>query len=60
MSDIDKREKEITLTNKSKDYLPIWIDLINKMESDALRDISMEEFEIFNKVLDKLISNQRA
>ena len=53
----DKRERLIELTEKAKEQFPKWYEAATSIELEAVSNISEEELEIFNKVLEKIMSN---
>lgn len=55
----DKREKEVTLTDKAKENLPVWLESINDLEIEAMSGIASEDIEAFNRVLNQMFENLR-
>jgi len=53
----DKRERHIKLTEKAYEMFEKWHQVANNIEIDATKDISKDELDIFNKVLEKIIKN---
>lgn len=53
----DKRERLITLTGKAKKHLPSWSQTVIGIQKQAFRDISGEDIDTFNRVLNKIIDN---
>ena len=53
----DKREKHIKLTEKAYEMFIKWHEVDNNIEIDAIKDISKDELDIFNNVLEKMIKN---
>lgn len=53
----DTRIKKITLSQKAKKEYLRGIECLDKAESKALKGVSRDELETFNKVLDKIIEN---
>lgn len=53
----DKREKKVALTDKAREYLPIWLKSISDLETQALNGIADEEFAVFNRVLEQMLGN---
>lgn len=53
----DKREKNIKLTEKSYEMFPKWYQASHHIEIEAIEDITTEELELFNRVLEKMIQN---
>lgn len=53
----DKREKHIKLTQKAYEVFIEWNQVDNNIEIDAVKDISKDELDIFNNVLQKMIKN---
>jgi len=53
----DKREKKVQLTERSKQYLPVWLEMSKNLHHHALDGISIQDVEIFERVLDKITLN---
>lgn len=53
----DKREKNIKLTEKANEQFPKWYEAAINVELESITNISEEEVEIFNKVLEKMMIN---
>lgn len=53
----DKREKNIKLTEKANEQFPKWYEAAISVELESITNISEEEVEIFNKVLEKMMIN---
>ena len=53
----DKRERNIELTEKSYEMFPKWYKAATSTELEAINNISDEEVEIFNTVLEKMMMN---
>lgn len=53
----DKREKHIKLTEKAYELFPKWYEAATSTELEAISNISEEEMEIFNNVLEKMMKN---
>lgn len=53
----DKRERNIELTEKSYKMFPKWYEAATTTELEAINNISDEEVEIFNNVLEKMMMN---
>ena len=53
----DKREKKVELTERSKDYLPIWFEMSKKMHQHAFGSIPMADVDVFERVLTQMILN---
>jgi len=53
----DKRERHIKLTEKSHGMFVKWHEVKNNIEIGAIKDISKDELDIFNNVLEKMIKN---
>jgi MarR family transcriptional regulator, transcriptional regulator for hemolysin len=53
----DKRERNIELTEKSYKMFPKWYEAATSTELEAINNISDEEIEIFNNVLEKMMMN---
>lgn len=56
----DKREKKVTLTDKARACLPIWLQTVIDLETQELKGISNEDFMIFNRVLEQIIQNSKS
>lgn len=57
VAEYDKRGKLITLTDKAKRHLPFWSQTVVDVQNQAYRGISSEDIDIFDSVLDKILSN---
>lgn len=53
----DKREKNIKLTEKANEEFHKWYEAAISVEVESISNISEEEVEIFNKVLEKMMIN---
>ena len=53
----NKREKHIKLTEKAYEMFIKWNAVSDNIEVDAKKDISKDELDIFNNVLEKMIKN---
>ncbi|MBP2628059.1 MAG: transcriptional regulator SlyA [Firmicutes bacterium] len=53
----DKREKKSVLTDKAKAYLPIWIEIVNDLNKQAIHEIPSKDMAIFDHVLDHILEN---
>lgn len=53
----DKREKNIKLTEKANEEFPKWYEAAISVELESISNISEEEVEIFNKVVEKMMMN---
>lgn len=53
----NKREKHIKLTKKAYEMFIKWNLVSDDIEADATKDISKDELEVFNNVLEKMIKN---
>jgi len=53
----DKRERYIKLTEKAYEMFPKWNEAFSNVEMNALKDISEEELDIFNNILEKMMKN---
>ena len=53
----DKRERHIELTEKAYEMFPQWYEAATSIELEAINNISEEEIEIFNNVLEKMMAN---
>ena len=53
----DKREKNIKLTEKANEQFPKWYETAISVELESINNISEEEVDIFNKVLEKMMMN---
>ena len=53
----DKREKNIKLTEKANEEFPKWYEAAIGVELESISNISEEEVEIFNKVVEKMMMN---
>ena len=53
----DKREKHIELTEEAYEQFHKWYEVATSIELEAINDISEEELEIFNNVLQKMMIN---
>ncbi|MDR3596686.1 MarR family transcriptional regulator [Clostridium sp.] len=53
----DKRERHIELTEKAYEMFPQWCEAATSIELEAINNISEEELEIFNNVLEKMMMN---
>lgn len=53
----DKREKNIILTEKANEEFPKWYEAAISVELESISNISEEEVEIFNKVVEKMMIN---
>lgn len=53
----DKREKNIKLTEKANEEFPKWYKAAISVELEATTNISEEELDIFNKVVEKMMLN---
>lgn len=53
----DKREKNIKLTEKANEEFPKWYEAAISVELESISNISEEEVEIFNKVVEKMMIN---
>nr|WP_326521611.1 MarR family transcriptional regulator [Tepidibacter aestuarii] len=53
----DKREKNIKLTEKAYEVFPKWDEAFKSLETDAIKNISEEELDIFNNILEKMTKN---
>ncbi len=53
----NKREKHIKLTEKAYEMFIKWNEVDKSIEVDAIKDISKDELDIFNNVLQKMIEN---
>lgn len=53
----DKRERHIELTEKSYEMFPKWYEVATSIELEAINNVSDEEVEIFNNVLEKMMMN---
>lgn len=53
----NKREKNIELTEKAKEQFYKWYEAAKSIEVEAMNNISDDELEIFNKVLEKMMLN---
>jgi MarR family transcriptional regulator for hemolysin len=56
----DKREKKVTLTDKSQKLIPIWLQISEELQHSALGSIPTEDVEIFERVLDQIVLNMRS
>ncbi len=54
---IDKRERHINLTQKAYLMFQKWHEADKNIEINAIKDISKDELDIFNNVLEKMIKN---
>ncbi|BBB91445.1 MAG TPA: MarR family transcriptional regulator [Methylomusa anaerophila] len=57
--DKDKREKKVTLTDKARSHLPIWLQTVIDLETQELKGISNEDLVIFNRVLEQILQNSK-
>jgi DNA-binding MarR family transcriptional regulator len=53
----DKREKNIKLTEKANEEFPKWYEAAISVELESISSISEEEVDIFNKVVEKMMTN---
>lgn len=53
----DKRERYLTLTEKAYEMFPKWNEAVSNVEITALKDINKEELDIFNNILEKMMTN---
>ena len=53
----DKREKKVALTDKAREYLPVWLQLIHDLEMQALNGIAEEDAAVFSRVLGQMLEN---
>lgn len=53
----NKREKNIQLTEKAEEQFTKWYEAAISVEVESITNISEEELEIFNKVLEKMMTN---
>lgn len=53
----DKREKNIKLTDIANQEFPKWYEAAISVEVESISNISEEEVEIFNRVLEKMMMN---
>ena len=53
----DKREKKSLLTDKAKAHLPIWIELANDLNTQAIDGIASEDLAVFDRVLNQILEN---
>ncbi|HEX9027234.1 MAG TPA: MarR family transcriptional regulator [Clostridium sp.] len=53
----NKREKHIKLTEKAYEMFEKWNLVSDDIEVDATKDISKDELDVFNNVLEKMIKN---
>ncbi|GAA0077047.1 MarR family transcriptional regulator [Clostridium sp. CTA-5] len=53
----DKREKNIKLTEKANEEFSKWYEEAISVELEATTNISEEELDIFNKVVEKMMLN---
>jgi Transcriptional regulators len=53
----DKRERHIKLTEKAYEMYPKWYEAAKSIELEAINNISKEELEIFNEILEKMMMN---
>ncbi len=53
----DKRERHIELTEKAYEMYPQWYEAATSIELEAINNISGEELEIFNNILEKMMIN---
>jgi len=53
----DKRERHIELTEKSYEMFPKWYETATSTELEAINNISEEELDIFNNILEKMMTN---
>lgn len=53
----DKRERHIRLTKKACEMFPKWYQVSSNIEKMAINDISEDELDIFNTVLEKMMKN---
>ncbi|OOM71031.1 transcriptional regulator SlyA [Clostridium puniceum] len=53
----DKRERNIELTKKSYEMYPKWYEAAIGVELEAINNVSEEELEIFNKIVEKMMMN---
>ena len=53
----DKRERYLTLTEKAYEMFPKFHEAFSNVETNALKDITKEELDIFNDVLEKMMTN---
>lgn len=53
----DKREKNIKLTDIANQEFPKWYEAAISVEVESTSNISEEEVEIFNRVLEKMMMN---
>lgn len=53
----DKRQRHIKLTEKAYEMFLEWRQADTNIEIDAVKDITKDELDIFNTVLNKMINN---
>lgn len=53
----DKREKKSILTDKAKSHLPIWLEIANDLNKQAISGISIEDVAVFDHVLNQIFKN---
>ena len=53
----DKREKIVALTEKAQQTVPLWLQSIDELQKQTLNDISVEDIEVFDRVLKKMRQN---
>ena len=55
----DKREKKSILTDKAKAHIPIWLELVNDLNTQAINGIPSEDIAVFDHVLNQILENLR-
>ena len=55
----DKREKKSVLTDKAKAHIPIWLEMVNDLNKQAIHGISSEDIAVFDHVLNQILENLR-
>jgi MarR family transcriptional regulator for hemolysin len=53
----DRREKKVTLSAQAMEQLPVWMQIVQELQNQALGNLSDAEIDMFGRVLEQVFAN---